>query len=461
MKIIVLNGSPKGSESVTLQYVAYWRKCFPNHEYEIVHTAQNIFLYEKKPAVFEQVMKKVAEADLILWAFPLYFLLVHSSYVRFIELIFERGQEDVFRGKYTAAVSTSIHFFDHTAHNYIHAVCDDLRMKYIGGIPAHMMDLMDTDKLPGLQAEFRRWLEAVEKKIGTIPAFAPIRENGYGEYRSQLPVPERIRTKKQTVIVADLPQGDSAIGRMVDRFRSSFPEAELISLRDIKMGPCMGCLRCGFDNHCVYEGKDDLIELHRVKILTADAVVFAGAMAGRYLSSTWQRYLERTFNRTHQPTLTGKQVVYLVSGPLSQNSNAREVLQGYTETMGGNLVSIVTDEVPESAVIDSAIDSTAEILGRYADTGVRQPISFLGIAGMKLFRDEIYGGLRFVFQQDHRYYKEHGIYDFPQKKRVMRILIRALILLSKIPFIRKKIRNSMKRNMIRPYKKVLSEARPV
>jgi hypothetical protein len=55
---------------------------------------------------------------------------VHGNYKRFIELITERGVQDAFAGKYTATLSTSIHFYDHTAHNYMHAVCDDLNMKY-------------------------------------------------------------------------------------------------------------------------------------------------------------------------------------------------------------------------------------------------------------------------------------------------------------------------------------------
>jgi len=37
------------------------------------------------------------------------------------------------------------------------------------------------------------------------------------------------------------------------------------------------------------------------------------------------------------------------------------------------------------------------------------------IAGMKIFRDEIYGGLKIIFRADHRNYKKTGVYDFPQK----------------------------------------------
>ena len=38
MKIIVLNGSPKGELSVTMQYVAYLAKLYPQHEFDILIT---------------------------------------------------------------------------------------------------------------------------------------------------------------------------------------------------------------------------------------------------------------------------------------------------------------------------------------------------------------------------------------------------------------------------------------
>jgi hypothetical protein len=79
---------------------------------------------------------------------------------------------------------------------------------------------------------------------------------------------------------------------------------------------------------------------------------------------------------------------------------------------------------------------------------------------MKIFRDEIYGGLRFVFQEDHLYYKRHGIYDFPQKKRLMLALMSAMTLLSRIPFFRKKIQAGMVKMMTMPYRKVLAAAGP-
>ena len=142
MNIVILNGSPKGDLSVTLQYVRYAARKFPEHSFQFFSIAQNIRKLEKDEAAFLEVMTAVKSADAVLWAFPLYFLLVCSQYKRFIELIFERNQQGTFQGKYTASLSTSIHYSDHTAHNYIHAICDDLQMKYTGAYSASMYDLM-------------------------------------------------------------------------------------------------------------------------------------------------------------------------------------------------------------------------------------------------------------------------------------------------------------------------------
>ena len=122
MKILVLNGSPKGDLSVTMQFVAFLAKMNPQHNLKIINIAQQIRHIEHDGHKFDEVMAEIETADGVLWAFPLYVFLVHSHYKRFIELIFERNKTEVFRGKYTVVFSTSIHFFDHTAHQYMREI---------------------------------------------------------------------------------------------------------------------------------------------------------------------------------------------------------------------------------------------------------------------------------------------------------------------------------------------------
>ena len=48
MKIAVINGSPKGKYSITLQTVRYLQRKFPAHEFSVLHAGQTIRALEKE-----------------------------------------------------------------------------------------------------------------------------------------------------------------------------------------------------------------------------------------------------------------------------------------------------------------------------------------------------------------------------------------------------------------------------
>ena len=87
MQIVVLSGSPKGNLSVTLQYVRFIQKKFPQHRFNIHHISHDISKLEKDAKSFSLLVDDVKKSDCVLWAFPLYVFLVPSQYKRFIELI--------------------------------------------------------------------------------------------------------------------------------------------------------------------------------------------------------------------------------------------------------------------------------------------------------------------------------------------------------------------------------------
>jgi hypothetical protein len=74
---------------------------------------------------------------------------------------------------------------------------------------------------------------------------------------------------------------------------------------------------------------------------------------------------------------------------------------------------------------------------------------------MKIFRDEVWGNLRFVFQADHRHYKAHGIYDFPQKNMKARRRNFIMTLLTRIPAFRKEFLKKIKEEMVKPLQRVV------
>ena len=457
MKIVVLNGSPKGDISVTMQYVHFLRKKFPQHDLKILNISQRIKAIEQDEKMLREIIDEVRLADGVLWAFPLYFLLVHAHYKRFIELIFERGVEYAFQGKYTAALSTSIHYYDHTAHNYINAICDDLDMKYVGAFSADMYDLLEVKKRKELALFAEHFFGAIENNAPTSKNFQPLPHSQFGY------VPGDVESKvdigdKKVVILTDSADSQTNLGRMIERFTRSFSgEVEVINLNDVDIkGGCLGCIQCGYDYSCTYGDKDGYIEFFNTKVGPADVLVVAGTIKDRYLSSRWKLFFDRSFFNNHTPTMVGKQIGFIISGPLRYIPNLRQVFEAHFEFQQGSMVDFITDEDEDSAQIDKLLQSLAESLIRFASEGYMKPATFLGIGGAKIFRDDIYGRLRFPFQADHRSYRRHGRYDFPQKDYKSRITNSMLTLLTKIPSMRKEIyTRRIKTEMVKPLQKVL------
>ena len=459
MRISVLNGSPKGDLSVTMQYVHFIRKRFPQHDLKVFNIAQQIKKIEKDEKAFQEIIDDVKSSQAVLWAFPLYVFLVPSQFKRFIELISERGVKEAFQRRYTAVLTTSIHFFDHTAHNYMHAICDDLDMKYVGAFSADMYDLLKEREREKLVMFAGNFLEAVQNRTLTSKSFEPL------TYRKFDYIPGDVEKKiddrgKKIVILTDSEDDQTNLLRMIDRLRGSFSDpVEMINLNhlDIK-GGCLGCIRCGHDNTCIYQDKDEFVQFYNTKLKTADILIFAGMIRDRYLSSKWKQFFDRAFFNTHTPSLVGKQIGLIISGPLSQIPNLRQILEAYTEWQQANLVDVITDEHGDSIEMDALLQSFAERLIHLADERYVKPATFLGVGGMKIFRDDVWGRLRFPFRADDRFYKKHGIYDFPQKDYKARIMNRVLILLTKIPSMRKEIYvNRIKTEMIKPFQKIIEK----
>ena len=229
------------------------------------------------------------------------------------------------------------------------------------------------------------------------------------------------------------------------------PAAELVQLKDIDIkGGCLGCVQCGFDNVCVYEGKDGFIDFFNQKIKKADILFFAGAIHDRYLSSLWKCYFDRSFFNGHTPVLQGKQIGFVISGPFNQINNLREIFEASVEMQHAGLVGFVSDDMGSPAEINIGLQNMALRSVAQSKLGYIPPPTFYQVAGSKIFRDAIWGRLRVVFQADHKYYKEHGMYDFPQKNYKWRIINSTLVLLTKIPAVRREFIKRMKTEMIKP-----------
>ena len=448
MKITVLGGSPKGEISVTMQYVNYLKLNYPEHEFVIHQPALTVRKLEEDKAAFEAIMGDIKSSQAVLWAFPLYVFTVCSQYQRFIELITERGAEGAFAGKYAATLSTSINFFDHTAHRHMREVCDNLGMNFCGSYSAHMNDLTSAAKRKSLLIFFDDMISA-DAEGRKIPAIYEKLPPYQSVYAPGAPVAGKAAAGMRITVVADTMQGNT--GAMASRFMDSFAEKPLLadlSKLDMK-GGCLGCLKCGQKNICQYTGKDAYIPMYEEALKKADIIIFCLTMKGRALSSRFKMFLDRSFYNTHQRSLSGKQIAFMISGPFSKAENQREIVNAYAEWQLANLADIITDEHPES--LDMQIDSLAKRIIGYAQKRYLKPATFLGVGGMKVFRDDVYSELRVVFKGDHRAYKKGGLYNFPQNKPFAQLGIMLLYWITSLPWVYRKLFTDFRKMMIMPY----------
>ena len=447
MKILIINGSPAGEGSITLQTMLYIEKLFPGHEYETINAGQRILSLEKD---FSPALDALRSAEMLIFCYPVYTFLVPAQLHRFIELMKESGVP--LAGKYAAQITTSKHFYDVTAHEFIRENCADMGLKYIAGLSADMDDLLNEKGRGEARAFFAHALWYAENGLGEAPAPRPAPDAALKS--ASVPADAYTEKKdKRVVVVADLAEGDTALADMIGRFLAVTPyRCSVVNLRDFPFaGGCLGCFNCASDGRCVY--RDGFDSFLREKIQTADATVYAFTIRDHSMGYRFKLYDDRQFCNGHRTVTMGKPVGYIVNGALSAEENLRLLIKARAQVGGNYLAGAACSETAP----DAEIDAMSKELDYALENGYTQPADFYGVGGMKIFRDLIYQ-MQGLMREDHRFYKKHGFYDFPQKKRgriVGMYLVGGLMNSKKLS---KKIGGNMTRGMLMPYKKVIDKA---
>lgn len=444
MKILVLNGSPKGEYSITLQTVRYIEKKFPEHTFEVLHVGQKIKALEKD---FSPAMDAIAGAEVLLFSYPVYTFIATSQLHRFIELMKQHGVD--VSGKIATQLTTSKHFYDVTAHRYIQDNAQEMGMRFIRGLSADMEDLPTKKGQQEAESWWKHFLWCVERSF-----FEPYFPPAASTPAVPVTVPEETFDGKpgDVVIIADLSPEDTQLAGMISRFRSKLPYAtRVVNLREYPFkGGCLGCFRCAADGKCVY--KDGFDEYLRTKIQAADSMIYAFPIRDHSMGSLFKMYDDRQFCNGHRTVTIGMPVGYLISGNYSRETNLQMILEGRAQVGSNILAGIATDETDTDAAIDRLAESLTYAL-QNRNTG---PQNFLGVGGMKIFRDLIYQ-MRGFMRADHKFFKSHGQYDFPQKKWGQSMAMYLVGAMIANPKLRNKMGNQMNEGMLMPYKKVLEE----
>ena len=445
MKILVINGSPKGEASVTLQTLRYLQIKFPAHDFRVLHAGQKIKALEKD---FSEAHAALEACELILFSYPVYTFIAPYQLHRFLELVKASGI--CLQGKFATQLSTSKHFYDVTAHRYIQDCCADLELKYIRGLSADMDDLTTEQGRREAEDFLRFAVYSVEHDIYETasacryqPANKPV----------QVPACEDEKSG-DVVIITDCRPEDTQLAAMIARFRAVFPrKTRLFNLWDFPFrGGCLGCFNCAISGKCIYkDGFDDCL---RQEVQTAEAMVYAFTVKDHSMGARFKLYDDRQFCNGHRTVTMGMPVGYLVSGDYSREFNLQMIIEGRAQVGHNYLAGVATDEQDPN----SSIDTMAQKLQYALENRYVPPQNFYGIGGMKIFRDLIWL-MQGMMRADHKFYKAHGQYDFPQKQRGKMLAMYLVGALMANPKLKAKAGSAMTDGMLMPYRKVLDQAK--
>ena len=434
MKVLVVNGSPKGKNSITFQTVRFLQKKFSKDEFEVIHVGAQIGMFSKD---MSEVCEAAERADMILFAYPVYTFIAPSQLHKFITLLKE--QKIDLSGKYCTQITTSKHFYDVTAHRYIEDNCKDMGMRILRGFSADMNDLLSKKG----QLQIITYWNYVKHII--------MQENSpHVEELDSIPLSEKNR-KYKIVIVTDCAKENVRLRRMIIDFRKSLPfESHVVNLQNFDFrGGCLGCFHCAADGSCVYnDGFDDFL---RKKIQRADSIVYAFSIKDHSMGALFKTYDDRQFCNGHRTVTMGKPTAYLIDGEFSSEHNLQLILEGRSQVGGNFLAGIATNEGIESDSIASCADKLAYAL----EHRVMVNENFYGVGGKKIFRGLVFE-MQGMMQADHKFYKEKKLYDFPQKNISTILFMKLVGLLLRMPASRAKVQPKMTEGMLMPYERVIT-----
>ena len=237
---------------------------------------------------------------------------------------------------------------------------------------------------------------------------------------------------------------------MIARFRAVCPRKTRVeNIREYPLkGGCLGCFNCAVTGKCIYkDGFDDYL---RGTIQTAESIVYAFTVRDHSMGARFKMYDDRNFCNGHRTVTIGMPVGYLISGNYSQEFNLQTIVEARAQVGSNFLAGVATDE----ADTDAAIDMLAQRLEYALVNKYTPPQNFYGIGGMKVFRDLIWL-MQGMMRADHKFYKSHGQYDFPQKQWPKMLAMYAVGALLSNPKLKAKAGSAMTDGMLMPYKKVL------
>ncbi|MCX9013349.1 MAG: flavodoxin family protein [Candidatus Methanoperedens sp.] len=116
-------------------------------------------------------------------------------------------------------------------------------------------------------------------------------------------------------------------------------ETEFVKLSDIKVGPCIACMKCVHTNECIIN--DDFKWLSK-KVMEADAIVLGSSTFYGAASAFTKAFVERLYSKRHVKLLTGGKLAATVAVGVAAEKMVGEWLGNGLRAGGMDIVGGMT-----------------------------------------------------------------------------------------------------------------------
>lgn len=447
MNFLTINCSPKGQNSITLQTSLFFKIKYQNHNFDFFDAGVKIKSLEND---LTPLIEKINAADCIIFSYPVYTFIAPYQLHRLIELL--KGIKLDLSDKYVTQISTSKHFYDWTASEFIKENVLDFNGKYIKGLCLDMDDLTKPSGRVNIEKFFDQLCFNIENQIFEKRLDKEINE--IATLNKNVILSKKEKGLYDVLILSCHDSKDINTIYMIEKFKDLFPyEVRHININEYNFhGGCLGCFSCAISGKCIY--KDGFDSFLRTQIQNADSIVYAFPIINHFTHSKMKAYDDRQFCNGHRQVIEGTPIGYLISGHLSNEYNLKTIIEGRCEVGGTYLSGIVCDEQDN---VDEQIQKLCKNIIFALEHNMNRPKNFLGVGGTLIFRDLIYE-MRGLMKADHKFYKKTGIYNtFPQKHRKRILLMKLVGCFMAVPSIQKKMKNQMNKFILKPYKDVLKK----
>ncbi|MCR5303725.1 MAG: NAD(P)H-dependent oxidoreductase [Lachnospiraceae bacterium] len=380
MKVLVINGSPKGEKSITFQTCRYIYRKFPETDMHVIH----VLKYSDGTEDMESAVEAVKAADLVIFSYPVYVGMAPAQLVRFIELF--KGTGERFEDKYVTQITTSVHLFDITAHRYLEDNLYDMGFRVIRGLSLSTGDLL---KNKGQLDVVRYWNYVVHcVNEGIYNRSFSGRENKDIPFGISVKHNDSVLSEKdpmyRILVITDCAKNDEYLRSSIVAFRHSVKyTTTVLNLHELNMeSGCTGCYRCIVQGKChIHDSVDHTLEK---QLKTADAILYAFRIKDHFGGYRIKILMDRSFCSGKYDHFGKKPSGFLLLGGLTGEDNLRLFAESKMQEGKSFVTGYATGESGDMA---SEIDMLASNMSYALYHRLSMTPDFYGISSEKLRRD--------------------------------------------------------------------------